>query len=114
MEDDKKLRDPEALSGGDQGREPQSYGSESDWLTGKTGQTVENTPERTSRHDEDFYDSRNRHEGETPAADPEVTSDPVGGSSPVRTSDSPSTTTRAGDAVEERDSFFKDRDYKKS
>jgi len=39
-------------------REPQSYGSEKDWLTGKTDQTVEDTPNRVSRHDEEFYESR--------------------------------------------------------
>lgn len=113
MSDDKKSRDPEAVSGGNQGKEPQSYGSESDWLTGKTGQTVANTPDRVSRHDEDFYDSRHEQEGETPAVEADA-EDPGRAVSPVRTTDSPSTVTRAGDAVEERDSFFKDRDYDKS
>lgn len=112
MADDKKLRDPGALSGGEQGREPQSYGSESDWLTGKTGQTVDETPGRESRHDEEFYESRHEQEGESPAAGGDVT-DTERGVSPARTSDSPSTTTRAGDTVEERDSFFKERDYEK-
>ena len=110
MADDKKSRDPEAISGGNQGREPQSYGSESDWLTGKTGQTVDDTPGRVSRHDEEFYESRTDQTGDTPAASSGNT-EPSDAASPARTSDSPSTTTGAADSVEERDSFFKKRDY---
>ena len=36
--------------------EPQSYGGNEEWLTGKTGQTV--TDDSTSRADEGFYQSR--------------------------------------------------------
>lgn len=50
--------------------EPQSYGSEKDWLTGKTGQTVDNTPEKTSRTDEEFY--RSRHHSGSPYESPEA------------------------------------------
>lgn len=109
-EKDRKTNDPEALSGGAQGREPQSYGSESDWLTGKTGSTVQGTPQRTSRHDEEFYESRTDLDGETPAAQ---TPPAEGrGVKPVDTSDKPSTVTKAGGNLDERDSFFRERDYK--
>ena len=40
------------------GSEPQSYGSNKDWLTGKTGETVDETPAKSSRTDEEFYESR--------------------------------------------------------
>jgi hypothetical protein len=101
-------------------KEPQSYGSEKDWLTGKTGQTVENTPERTSRHDEEFYESRHESE-ESPA--------PLGGKSspqhsdpsPRKAVDNASTpvtgtgTTKVSDAAAgDRKSFFKKRDYRRS
>ena len=37
--------------------EPQSYGSQGEWLTGKTGETVNRTKGPTSEHG-DFYESR--------------------------------------------------------
>jgi hypothetical protein len=40
------------------GVEPQSYGSDADWLSGHTGQTVEETPQSADRTDEEFYESR--------------------------------------------------------
>lgn len=45
--------------------EPQSYGSQADWLTGRTGQTVDGTPEKASRHDEEFYKSKRDDRGRT-------------------------------------------------
>lgn len=96
-------------------REPQSYGSDKDWLTGKTGQTVENTPDRVSRHDEEFYESRHdssesaakeggqqspkRDDLLNTAAPDEATTEVID-----RASTSVSQTT-------ERESFFKKRDY---
>ena len=90
-------------------REPQSYGSEKDWLEGKTDQTVENTPSRTSRHDESFYD--NRHEEDPTGAVPDA------GKEKARPSlDSSSVPlVRSGKKVAEsnetRQSFFRSRDY---
>ena len=90
-------------------REPQSYGSEKDWLEGKTDQTVENTPSRTSRHDESFYD--NRHEDEPTDAAPDS-----GKERPARALDTSSVPlVRSGKKVAEsnetRQSFFRSRDY---
>ena len=58
------------------GKEPQSYGSDKGWLEGKTGQTVENTPGRTSRHDEEHYEDRHDR-GPTETPDPGAESDPA-------------------------------------
>ncbi|HSN68064.1 MAG TPA: hypothetical protein VLV48_02400 [Thermoanaerobaculia bacterium] len=92
---------------------PQSYGSDRDWLEGTTAQTVENTPSRTTRHDESFYDSR--HEStessatEAPAA-PGVQA--AQGGNPARAT-GPATT--GGKKVPEsnatRQSYFRNRDY---
>ena len=57
------------------GSEPQSYGSQDEWLTGKTGQTVDGTPHKTSRTDEGFYESRRE--------DRSTTTQPSPGRSPV-------------------------------
>lgn len=46
----------------DKPREPQSYGSEKDWLTGDTGQTVDDTPQKVEREDEHFYHSHREDE----------------------------------------------------
>ena len=60
------------------GNEPQSYGSEKDWLTGNTGQTVDGTPEKVEREDEHFYHShredavdRPKPAGRSPVAEAE-------------------------------------------
>lgn len=95
-----------------EGREPQSYGSEKDWLTGRTGETVDRTPEKTSRHDEEFYDG-DRDREDSPGT--------KGGTTPS-VSDASHTSTRADvtgsapkkvslRAAGERQSYFKKRDY---
>lgn len=106
-----KAADPEALSGGSEGREPQSYGSESDWLTGRTDQTVNRTPERASRHDEEFYENRHDQSGEvtegrTPAPDAESVA------SPEQMEEGASATTKVDETTGGRDSYFKNRDYR--
>lgn len=55
--------------------EPQSYGGQDGWLTGKTGQTVDDTPQKSSRTDEGFYESRRD--------DTSTTAQPPAGRSPV-------------------------------
>ena len=92
---------------------PQSYGSDKDWLQGTTAQTVENTPSRTSRHDEPFYDSR--HDAEESSAT-EATAEPgvrsAQGGNPARAT---GPTTSGGKKVPEsnatRQSYFRNRDY---
>jgi hypothetical protein len=97
--------------------EPQSYGSNGEWLKGKTGQTVERTPERTDRHDESFYESR--HElppdrsiggkvGEIQAAE---SSDPMDETAPAPSVTGTASTRVATDS-DQRKSYFRDRDYR--
>ena len=47
------------------GTDPQSYGGGADWLTGETGQTVDETPHKSDRHDEEFYKSRHDDRSKT-------------------------------------------------
>jgi len=101
------------------GKEPQSYGSDAEWVTGKTGQNV-NDPKGAppnSQHG-DFYQSRHdseqsgQHQGGKVSG---VDSDPGTGAEARPIDDAEQqpqkkAATAAGGAV--RDSFFKDRDYK--
>lgn len=93
--------------------EPQSYGSEQGWLEGRTGQTVEDTPSRVSRHDEEQYE--NRHSDEPTVAqapeDAEVRPEYLSGTA---SSQGPAevVTKVSPFSSERRKSFFRDRDYK--
>jgi hypothetical protein len=85
-------------------REPQSYGSDSDWLTGKTGQKVnEPAPAPTPDFPErgGLVSEQQLAENQQPDA---VSSDVPEDSSSVQ-----KVTSREGGA--KRDSYFKKRDY---
>jgi hypothetical protein len=97
-------------------REPQSYGSEKDWVTGKTGQEVNDQDSAPAPEHADFYDERRESESSAPAQG--------GQTSPVQLAenaqatghstaddDSPlnGVTTTPGGA--KRGGFFKRRDY---
>lgn len=94
-------------------KEPQSYGSGPDWLTGRTGQQVNDPESAPPAGQREFYDDR--RESETSAPDQggrtsEVQmgeSDQPDGKPSVE--ESPRITTEEGGA--KRDSFFKKRDY---
>jgi hypothetical protein len=78
--------------------EPQSYGSQGEWLTGKTGQTVNREPE--GRADE----------VEAVVAQPGET-DPPGGAEPIAESEQPVRKVTATPDGAKRGGYFKDRDY---
>ncbi len=115
MADDRKRRTPEDPPRG-RTDEPQSYGSDKDWLHGTTAQTVEGTPHRTARHDEAFYE---------PSLDANLSSAAEAADAPVqRNHDTPQSgspsratgpTSLGGKKVAEsnatRQSFFRKRDY---
>lgn len=98
-------------------REPQSYGSEADWVTGRTGQQVNEQKSGPAPEHRDFYDER--RESETTASEDDQggkTSDfqlaenvqpagqPEGEHAPV----SKVTTAEGGS---KRGGYFKKRDY---
>ncbi|HYK04334.1 MAG TPA: hypothetical protein VE974_21465 [Thermoanaerobaculia bacterium] len=97
-------------------REPQSYGSEKDWVTGKTGQEVNDQDSAPAPEHAEFYDERRESESSGPVQG--------GLTSPVQLAenaqaaghstvddDSPlsGVTTTHGGA--KRGGFFKKRDY---
>lgn len=93
--------------------EPQSYGSQSDWLTGKTGEKL--TPQGTREEHPDFYESR--HDTETNAEDqggqlsPRQLSENVRPAEPGDDEQLPVQKVTASESGAARDSFFKRRDY---
>jgi hypothetical protein len=105
------------MSGMDnKGNEPQSYGSEKEWVTGETGQEVNRQSGNPNSQQSDFYQSRRDSEGSAPdqggqtsTAEPESPqfAAPTGSASKES---SPGVT--ASESGAKRDSFFKDRDYK--
>lgn len=96
-------------------KEPQSYGSGSDWVTGKTGQQVNDQKSEPAPEHREFYDERRESETTSPAQGG-LTSDaqladsaepagrPTGDQSPL-------TGVSTQDGGAKRDSFFKKRDY---
>ena len=94
--------------------EPQSYGSDQEWLTGDTGQTVNRLKGPPNSQNADFYASRN-HEESAPEQ---------GGSASTDFRDQAERTASGDDAQgpvqkvtakeqgAKRRSFWKDRDYK--
>lgn len=100
----------------DDGREPQSYGSEKDWTTGETGQTVNRTEIPPPEHT-DFYESRRESDTNGPAQggliQPEWT-DHVDVLRPVETVnevDDPAWKVSAEKSGARRASYFRKRDY---
>lgn len=95
---------------------PQSYGSESDWVSGRTGQQV-NDPKAAppnSQHG-DFYESRHdsgqsgEHQGGKVSGVDADAAAPAGAA--VESEEQPGRNVRGDEGGAKRDSFFKDRDY---
>jgi hypothetical protein len=112
------------------GNEPQSYGSDKDWVTGKTGQQVNDpkAPPPNSQHG-DFYESRHDSErsgehqggkvsGEQLAENAQPPGQAAGTGTgqatgtATETDDQPARKVGSAEGGAVRDSFFKDRDYK--
>ena len=98
-------------------KEPQSYGSQSDWVTGNTGGQVNDQKAVPSPQHEDFYDERRESES--------THEDQGGKVSPVQAAESALHPQRSShgdneqpvgrvsteDGGAKRDSFFRKRDY---
>ena len=77
--------------------EPQSYGSQGEWVTGKTGQTVNRAPESSGQSD-------------AIAAQPGE-SDPPGRAEPIAESEQPARKVTSTPEGAKRGGYFKERDY---
>jgi hypothetical protein len=97
-------------------REPQSYGSEKDWVTGKTGQEVNDQDSAPPPEHAEFYDERREAEASAPTQG--------GLTSPVQLAENVQVTGRAtvddrsplngvttAPGGAKRGGFFKKRDY---
>jgi hypothetical protein len=94
--------------------EPQSYGSEKEWLTGDTGQTVNRLKGPPNSQHADFYASR-PHEESAPDQGGKVSADSRDQAEQKGSSDDAQTPVQKVTAKEQgarRQSFWKDRDYK--
>jgi hypothetical protein len=96
-------------------REPQSYGSGSDWLTGKTGQNVNDPKAVPTAEHREFYDERRESEssdenqgGRTSDLQLGESHEPGGQPAEAR---GPSQKVSAQPGGAKRDSYFKKRDY---
>jgi hypothetical protein len=112
MADDRKPRTDQDKPPQGRTDEPQSYGSQKDWLEGTTAQTVEGTPHRVSRHDEAFYDQSLdvNHDAAAEAPAQQNIDTPRAGRSRAS-----GPTTLGGKKIAEsnetRQSYFRKRDY---
>lgn len=96
-------------------KEPQSYGSDRDWVTGQTGQQVNDQASAPAPEHRPFYDERRESEssgskqgGLTSEHQLADSAQPVGRPTGEDAPPSKVTTTPGG---AKRDSFFKRRDY---
>jgi len=100
-------------------KEPQSYGSNGDWVSGKTGQDVNDQKSAPPAEHRDFYDGR--RESDTSASDQGGKTSPVqlaengqaGAGTPPGAEDetSPVAQVTTQDGGAKRDSYFRQRDY---
>jgi len=94
-------------------KEPQSYGSDRDWLTGDVGQEVNRQKGNPNSQHGDFYESRRDSEGNAPHqgghAPAESNAADTGAAREDDVAPPPKVTDQEGGA--KRESYFKKRDY---
>lgn len=96
-------------------KEPQSYGSNADWVTGKTDQTVNPQKSEPAPEHRQFYDERRESEeshgdqGGNLSPVQLAESDQAGGGEEVESLPGQNVSSDAGGA--KMDSYFKKRDY---
>lgn len=96
-------------------KEPQSYGSEKDWVTGNTGEKVNDQKSRPTAEHREFYDDKREEESSSSyqggKTSPIQLADSAQREGDARPADSavPKVTKEEGGA--KRDSFFRKRDY---
>lgn len=96
-------------------KEPQSYGSQSDWVTGNTGQSPNGPKNEPAPEHREFYDERRDSETNAPGQGGQVSphqyaenAQPAG---PTTGEHAPTTGVSTEESGAKRGSYFKDRDY---
>ena len=98
-------------------KEPQSYGSQADWTTGKTGEKVNDPKASPAPEHAEFYDERRESDTTTHwqggrASDVQLAENaepPAGGAARQEITPTTGVTVQNGGA--RRGSYFKNRDY---
>jgi hypothetical protein len=96
-------------------KEPQSYGSQEDWVTGKTGEQVNEQKSTPAPEHREFYDDRREsettHEHQGGKTSPQQLAENAQASGPSSDATAPlkKVTTQSGGS--KRDSYFRKRDY---
>lgn len=85
--------------------EPQSYGSQADWVSGDVGQTVNRQKGSPDTQPGDFYEDQGGK------VSPEQLADNVQPGGRPEGGDQPVTNVTDNKSGTKRDSYFKDRDY---
>lgn len=97
-------------------KEPQSYGSQADWLTGKTGQEVNRQKGNANSQHADFYSSHRESEGNAPDQgghlSPQQLAENVQASGRADDEHTPVQKVTSAAGGTKTDSYFKRRDYK--
>ena len=97
-------------------REPQSYGSGSDWVTGRTDQQVNDPKSAPAPEHREFYDQRRDSETTSPAQGGSTSDDVQRAESaepaaPPNADHASAGNVRSEEGGAKRDSFFRKRDY---
>lgn len=96
-------------------REPQSYGSEQDWTTGRTGEQVNDQKSRPAPEHREFYDDKREAESSTSyqggKTSPFQLAENVQPEGEATGADVPVQKVTGEEGGARRDSFFKRRDY---
>ena len=95
------------------GNEPQSYGSEGDWASGKTGQDVNRLKGHPNSQRGDFYESRHSDDEAEPASTSpvQIAEREHAPASTQAELDDPAHKVAAAKSGARRDGYFKRRDY---
>lgn len=96
--------------------EPQSYGSQGEWVKGKTGENVNRQKSEPAAEHADFYESRRDSETSAPhqggdVSDVQAQENVQSGSGAVDDDANANKRVSGQETGAKRSSFFKDRDY---
>jgi hypothetical protein len=94
-------------------KEPQSYGSQGDWVTGDVGEQVNRQKGKPSSQQADFYESRHDHDEQPSTVSPvQAAENEAPPSSDARGGDeTPVQKVATAESGAKRDGYFKKRDY---